>query len=514
MNAIAHRVVIGYGSESGNARALAQQLAADPALQPFSPQVLTLNEISPGMLQDGNPLFIISSQFGDGEPPSNAEAFLALIQKTESLAGLRYAIFGLGDTAYPHFCGFTRQLDELLQARGATALINRVDADSNFQQFFAQWLPVVGKVLNGDAEAGKALHLQVRAYGAGSAYEAKLLERRALSTSRPAAYHLRLDTTDSGMVWRAGDTVYVMAENDPQLLGALAKYYGSFDATALLRHKELRQISKGVLRDLGKLTGSEALKDLLKFKNRKALEEYLWGADILDILQDFCSPQSVPLAELAKLLSPCLIRAYSIASHGAAGHIDLCVREVDYEHKGRRHRGTATRFLLTHEGPFRIYCRSNPGFHLAGSADTPLILIGTGTGIAPLMGLLREMQASGVKRENCLIFGEKRRAEDFLYQEELEAMQQEGVLGELITAFSRDGAEKYYVQNAIADHAERLRPMLEKGAHVYVCGNKAHLEEAVAQAFDTLMANSDRLPANDRWWKLMQREGRVHLELY
>ena len=271
MNAIAHRVVIGYGSESGNARALAQQLAADPALQPFSPQVLTLNEISPGMLQDGNPLFIISSQFGDGEPPSNAEAFLALIQKTDSLAGLRYAIFGLGDTAYPHFCGFTRQLDELLQARGATALINRVDADSNFQQFFAQWMPVVGKVLNGDAEAGKALHLQVRAYGAGSAYEATLLERRALSTSRPAAYHLRLDTTDSGMVWRAGDTVYVMAENDPQLLGALAKYYGSFDATALLRHKELRQISKGVLRDLGKLTGSEALKELLKFKNRKAL---------------------------------------------------------------------------------------------------------------------------------------------------------------------------------------------------------------------------------------------------
>ena len=238
------------------------------------------------------------------------------------------------------------------------------------------------------------------------------------------------------------------------------------------------------------------------------------AADILDILQDFCSPESVPLAELAKLLSPCLIRAYSIASHGEAGHIDLCVREVNYEHKGRRHRGTATRFLLTHEGPFRIYCRSNPGFHLAGSADTPLILIGTGTGIAPLMGLLREMQASGVKRENCLIFGEKRRAEDFLYQEELEALQQEGVLGELITAFSRDGAEKYYVQNAIADHADCLRPMLEKGAHVYVCGNKAHLEGAVAQAFDTLMADSDRLAADDRWWKLMQREGRVHLELY
>jgi len=340
------------------------------------------------------------------------------------------------------------------------------------------------------------------------------LKASSTGTSRPAAYHLRLDTTDSGMVWRAGDTVYVMAENDPQLLGALAKYYGSFDATALLRHKELRQISKGVLRDLAKLTGNEKLKDLQKFKNRKALEEYLYHADILDILKDFASPGSVPLPELAKLLSACLVRAYSIASHGEAGHLDLCVREVDYEHKGRRHRGTATRFLLTHEGPFRIYCRANPGFHLAGSADTPLILVGTGTGIAPLIGLLREMQAQGIRRETVLIFGEKHRSEDFLYEDELKALQQEGVLGTLITAFSRDGAEKYYVQNAIADHAGRLRPMLEKGAHVYVCGNKAHLEEAVAQAFDTLMADSDRLPAHDRWWKLMQREGRVHLELY
>ena len=514
MNAIAHRVVIGYGSESGNARALAQQLAADPALQPFSPQVLTLNEISPGMLQDGNPLFIISSQFGDGEPPSNAEAFLALIQKTDSLAGLRYAIFGLGDTAYPHFCGFTRQLDELLQARGATALINRVDADSNFQQFFAQWMPVVGKVLNGDAEAGKALHLQVRAYGAGSAYEAKLLERRALSTSSPAAYHLRLDTTGSGMVWRAGDTVYVMAENDPQLLGALAKYYGSFDATALLRHKELRQISKGVLRDLAKLTGNEKLKDLQKFKNRKALEEYLYHADILDILKDFASPGSVPLPELAKLLSACLVRAYSIASHGEAGHLDLCVREVSYEHNGRPHKGTATRWLLSHEGPFRIYCRANPGFHLAGSADTPLILVGTGTGIAPLIGLLREMQAQGIRRETVLIFGEKHRSEDFLYEDELKALQQEGVLGTLITAFSRDGAEKYYVQNAIADHAGTLLPLLDRGAHVYLCGNKAHLEQAVSGAVNTLMEGSSELAADDTGWKLLQRQGRLHLELY
>ena len=143
MNTIAKHLVIGYGSESGNARALAQQLAADPALKAFSPEVLTLDEISPGMLQGDDPLLIISASFGDGEPPGNAEAFLALLQATPSLSSLRYAIFGLGDTSYPHFCGFTKQVDALLQERGATALVNRVDADSNYRQFFEKWTPVV-----------------------------------------------------------------------------------------------------------------------------------------------------------------------------------------------------------------------------------------------------------------------------------------------------------------------------------------------------------------------------------
>ena len=514
MNTIAKHVVIGYGSESGNARALAQQLGAHPALQAFSPQVLTLDEVSPGMLQGEDPLIIISSSFGDGEPPGNAEAFLTLLQKTPALPNLRYAVFGLGDTGYPTFCGFTKQVDALLQEKGATALINRVDSDSNYRQFFDKWLPVLDRVMRGDLEAGRELKLQVRAYGASEAFEAPLLERRQINRSDPAAWHLRLDTTGSGMVWRAGDTVYVMADNDPKLLGALAKYYGSFEAPALLRHKELRQISKGVVRDLAKLTNNETLKDLLKFKNRKALDEYLYYADILDILKDFATPQTVPLPELVRLLSACLVRAYSIASHGDAGHIDLCVREVAYDYKDRRHLGTATRWLLSHEGPFRIYCRSNPGFHLAGSPETPLIMVGTGTGIAPLIGLLREMQAQGVKRETTLIFGEKHRDGDFLYEDDLKALQADGVLGELITAFSRDGSEKYYVQHAIAEHGAAIREKLDRGAHVYVCGNKDHLEKSVSEAVNALMADSPELAAADTGWKLLQRQARLHLELY
>ena len=516
MTVIAYEILIGYGSETGNARTLAHELAAHPDFASFHPRVMPLNEITAEDLAGDAPLIIISASFGDGDPPGNAEAFLELLRQSGPLPGLRHAIFGLGDTGYPSFCGFTRNLDSLLQARQATALMNRVDADSCFRDFFERWRPVLHKVLHGDAEAGKALLLQVRAYGENSAFEAPVLERRQLSHGDgEPAWNIRLSVADSGMVWQAGDTLNVLPENDPQLLQAIADWYGDATAVEQLRHKELRLVSKGVLRELAKLADSEALKDLLKFKQRKALEDYLHHADILDVLQDHATPQSVPPAELARLLSPALIRSYSIASPCDGETIDLCVRRVRYEHAGRLHQGAATRWLLEADGPVRVYCRSSPGFHLVGDTAVPLILIGTGTGIAPLIGLLRELKQRGQQRETCLIFGEKTRAGDFLYQEDLQALQAEGVLGSLHTAFSRDGEQKYYVQHAIAEQASALRDMLERGAHLYVCGNKAHLEGAVSSAINQVMGGDGSVPASpDSYWRQMAREGRLHLELY
>ncbi|MDO4232903.1 MAG: sulfite reductase flavoprotein subunit alpha [Lautropia sp.] len=508
-------IVIGFGSESGNARDLAQALYNHPDLQAFSPRLLPLNEVTADFLTGNEPLIIITSSFGDGEPPSNAEAFLNALNEAGPLPHLRYAVFGLGDTGYPTFCGFSKQVDRLLAERKATPIMNRVDADSNFRNFFEKWVPVLVKALHGDEEAAKALTLQVRAYGEHDAFPAPVLERKRLNTSEPAAWHVRLSVKGSGMHWRAGDTLNVLPENDPALLQAIADWYGDADAITLLRHRELRLVSKGVLRELGKFNDNEALKDLLKFKNRKELEDYLWHADVLDVLQDFCSPQQVPLTELAKLLSPVLIRSYSIASPDNGEHLDLCLREVRYEHKGRLHRGSATRWLTSTDTPVRVYCRSNPGFHLIPDSQAPLILIGTGTGIAPLMGLLREMQARGEKRETCLIFGEKQREHDFLYQSELEALQQEGTLGSLHPAFSRDGEQKYYVQHAIADQAASLRDMLARGAHVYLCGNKAHLEGVVSSAIDQIMTDTPEAPADgSSYWKQLARSARLHLELY
>ncbi|EPF7462324.1 hypothetical protein JY494_04925 [Serratia marcescens] len=298
-----------------------------------------------------------------------------------------------------------------------------------------------------------------------------------------------------------------MPENDEGLLTRLADWLGRPEAADALRRRELRQLSKTTLRELAQLADSEELKGLLKIRQRKALESYLYGADLLDVLHDFCPPQTVTLENLLALLPVCLPRAYSIASATRAESLDLCVRDVRYERDGRTRRGTATGWLLSQPGPFRLFCRANPGFYLPRDTTVPVLLIGTGTGIAPLIGLLREMAAQGERRETVLIFGEKRRDEDFLYHEALEALNAAGVLTRLITAFLRDAAAKYYVQHAIGEHADAISGLLRRGAHVYLCGNRQYLEHAVATALEQACG------AENLWQTLIEQQ-RLHLELY
>lgn len=506
-----HRVLVGYGSESGNARALAHRLGAFPALQCFAPQVLPFSDIDVTTLGAGDVLLALSSSFGDGEPPANGERFAEALRQAPALPGLRYAVFGLGDTGYPQFCGFTKALDTLLGERQAVPIMNRVDADAGYQHFFDRWAPVLGDVLAGNHDAGRDLHLQVTAYGEDNAFDAPVLVRRRLSTSDPAAWHVELDLRGSGIAYRAGDTLHVIVPNAPALLQGLADWYGQPDAADLLRHKELRLLGKQVLREIAKLGGSDTLKGLLKVSQRQALEAYLYGADLLDVLQDHATPDTVPLARLLEVLSPCLPRAYSIASAAGSDRVALCIRDVAYVRNGRPRSGTATGWLLHGGDTVRLYCRSNPGFHLPQDTVPPLLMIGTGTGIAPLMGLLEELEQAGQPREAHLWFGEKHSAHDFLYRAQLENWQATHRLAALHTAFSRDTAAKYYVQHALADQAETVRDLLARGAHLYLCGNKQHLEGAVQAAINQVVPQAEGAATT---WATLQEQGRLHCELY
>ncbi|PSD25559.1 sulfite reductase flavoprotein subunit alpha, partial [Stenotrophomonas maltophilia] len=199
-------------------------------------------------------------------------------------------------------------------------------------------------------------------------------------------------------------------------------------------------------------------------------------------------------------------RAYSIASHPCHDQLSLCVREVRYTLRGRERFGTATGSLLHGGDHAQVYCRSNPGFHLPDTGQAPLLLVGTGTGIAPLMGLMQELQANACEREVHLVFGEKHRQHDYLYRDQLQDWHTRGVLAGLHTAFSRDGVEKVYVQHVLQQRAAEVRDVLARGGHLYLCGNKRHLEGAVREAIDAI--------GGEGRWDALRNEGRTHCELY
>ena len=512
----AERVFIGYGSESGNARNLAQRLQRHPRLQAHAPLAVALNDLTPEQFTARDLLLIVTSSFGDGEPPANAERFLERTTQAASLSGLRYAIFGLGDTAYPTFCGFSKALDQVLADKGAVAAINRVDADSDFESFFTTWATVLDAVLQGDAQAGKTLQLQVTAYGENDAYPAKVIQHLRLNRAAPYASHIRLDIQGSGIRYRAGDNLYVLAENEPALLGGIADWLGDPRAVELLATKELRLLGKPVLRELARVSGNDELKTLLKVSNRKQLEQYLPGKDLLDVLEDFCQPAPFDAQTLADLLPASLPRAYSIASHSNAGYVDLCIREVAYTLGGRARKGAATGFLTGAPKAVKVFARSNPRFHLPDNVTHPVILIGTGTGIAPLMGLLEQLEGQAQRPEACLVFGDRRESEDFLYRERIEQWQTQGVLGNVLTAFSRDSESRYYVQHALVEHGHGIWSLLAQGAHVYLCGNKANLEQAIEQALVEVARSAGGLEpeAAEACVRQLQESGRIHKELY
>ncbi|QIW14974.1 sulfite reductase [Pasteurellaceae bacterium RH1A] len=485
-----YQVHIAYGSESGNAQALATQLANQDFLQKYAPTLATLNDTDPSQLDSQTLLVIITSSFGDGEPPANAEDF------AEKLANLTacpfpYVLFGLGDVTYDKFCGYSKALHTQLQAKQARTLIEPVEADLNYQEIFKHWLPLLEEALANPPEQPLSHQLSVQVYDENTTFEAEVLEIKHLAQSEPEVYHLRLSLKDSGIFYQAGDLIYVRVEQSQSLLEEFAKWFQNPTACDLLRHKELRLLSKNVLRDLNKIMGSAELKDLLKISNKKALESYLYGRDALDVLRDFDPEKKVGLADLSEVLANLTARAYSISSCGKThpDYVDLCIRHIYYTLGERNYQGTASHYLASLQAgqKVQIFAKANPNFRLPEALKSPIVMIGAGTGIAPAIGFLQSLEAQGSPVASYLFFGERHQAKDFLYEAELEAFKAKGVLTELFTAFSRDQAEKIYVQDALKAEADLVWSLIKEGAYFYVCGSKAMskaLDEALIEIAD------------------------------
>jgi len=520
-----------YGTQTGNAELLAEDLVAGARARGLGGRATPLDAVSPEQLAGMSHVLLVTSTYGEGEMPDNAGLFWEAVQATTvpRLEGLEYAVLGLGDTSYDEFCQAGKLLDLRLEQLGATRIHERVDCDVDFEDPAALWSAAVLDRLATEAGArpaagtagatpgGGATTGVTAADGAGvsrasrpgaqwtkrNPYPARLVENRLLSSPRSAKEirHLEFDLGDSGIEYAAGDALAVVPHNDPVLVDQLLAHLGSdgselFDgrplADVLRTDREIRTPSKDLVADLVQRAPASELAAVVAHGDKQELDRWLWGRDVLDLLQD-AGPAAPSLDELLPNLRGLQARQYSISSSPAAhpGRVHLTIASVRYGDARRTHGGVASTYLADRvraDGEVGVHLQPNAAFGVPSDPAAPMVMIGPGTGVAPFRGFLHERAATGATGRNWLFFGDQHRDTDFVYEDELTAFRESGVLDRLDLAFSRDQAEKVYVQTRMREQAAELYRWLEDGAHLYVCGDASRMAKDVEHALLEVVA--------------------------
>ncbi|MDT0231919.1 sulfite reductase subunit alpha [Curtobacterium sp. BRB10] len=511
-----------FGTQTGNAEFLADELVAGAKARGLGGRASALDAVTPEQLAEMSHVLVVTSTYGEGEMPDNAGLFWDAVQASTvpRLEGLQYAVLGLGDTSYDEFCQAGKLLDTRFEQLGATRIHDRVDCDVDFEDPAALWTAAVldrlaaeagataapgatpgggagdGAGATGGAGASRASRPGSR-WNKRNPYPSRLVENRLLSSPRSAKEirHYEFDLGDSGIEYAAGDALAVVPVNDEVFVADLLEQVGAnggeaFDGrpiTEVLRtDREIRTPSKDLIADLVQRAPSSELAAVVAHGDKHELDRWLWGRDVLDLLRG-AGPAAPGLDELLPNLRPLQARQYSISSSPLAhpDRIHLTIASVRYGDPHRMYAGVASTFLADRvdpDGTVDVYLQPNASFGVPADESAPMIMIGPGTGVAPFRGFLHERAVSGATGRNWLFFGDQHRDTDFVYQDELTELQEQGVLDRLDLAFSRDQAEKVYVQTRMLERSAELFAWLEDGAHVYVCGDASRMAKDVEAA--------------------------------
>ena len=518
-SAVTPELTVLFGSESGNSEGLADQTVKTATKSGFKAKAVSMADINPAKLKGIENLLVIVSTWGEGDPPENSVDFVSILMsdKAPQLSGTRFSVLSLGDTSYEHFCKTGIDVDARLEALGAQRIYDRKDCDVDFDDDYAAWstgaLAALSALVTVAPAASPSSAAPVTAtvkYSRKNPFPSELNERVLLNGrgSAKETIHLEFNLEGSGLTYEAGDALAVIPHNAQDVVDAIlgaTQLDGSSTVTlkdgecslgdALTRKLDATAISLPVLKRYNEIAQDDKLAALIT--NKEALKEYTWGREIIDVLTDFPA-KSITADQLAGTMRKLPPRLYSIASSPKAhpGEVHLTVGVVRYDSNGRERKGVCSTYLadrIKEGNAIDVFVTANKHFKVPANPDAPLIMVGPGTGIAPFRAFIEERQATGAKGKNWLIFGDQHYLTDFLYQTEWQNYLEDGVLTKLDVAFSRDQAEKVYVQDRMRENGKELYTWLEEGSSFCVCGDASRMAHDVDQALHDIIAQEGNM---------------------
>ena len=531
-----------YGTHTGRSKTIAEKLAQKLVNHGVEAQFIALDDYKTRQLTSETNLVFIVSTHGEGEPPAMAEDFYNFIigKRAPQLPNLNYSVLALGDKSYKLYCKTGIDIDQALSQLGAKTILPVLKLDVDFEEEAVLWIAkFVDVFVQTHQDSGQATNVisannisQNKSYSRKNPFIATVLDKVKITgrDSDKEVYHIELSLEGSGITYEPGDSVGILANNPPELVESIISKAG-FTGTepvklkegefslkeALTDHLEITVLNVEVIQKYQERTLNTNLLEIIE--NAEQFDRYLYGHDVLDLLEEF--PFSFTPQEFADILRSFPPRVYSISSSQLAvgNEVHATVSAVRYLHKGRVRAGACSTYLADRidiDSSVSVFIEKNPGFKLPENEETPVILVGAGTGVAPYRAFLQHREANNQKGKTWLFFGERRFHSDFLYQLEWQKLLKDGYLEKIDVAFSRDQNEKVYVQHRLLENQREIFDWLKKGANIYLCGDMKQMardvQKTLLQIFETEGGMSEEKALE--YMKTLKKEKRFQTDVY
>ncbi|WGE66903.1 assimilatory sulfite reductase (NADPH) flavoprotein subunit [Actinobacillus equuli subsp. haemolyticus] len=539
------KVTVLSASQTGNAKSVADKLAERLTTEGVNVTRTSLKDYKAKNIADEKLVLLVTSTQGEGEAPEEGVVLLKLLngKKAPKLDRLQFAVLGLGDSSYPNFCQAGKDFDQRFYDLGATRLFDRVDADLDFQTTADQWINEIVEIIKAKNNESAVINLAPTAsqtpvvtnqskYNKANPFPATLITNQRITAkdAEKDVRHLEFDLSGSDLSYQSGDVLGVYFENDPALVNEILTALGLSAeeqvtlqdkslplATALQTQFELTQNTAAFVKNYAALANHTELNAIVA--DSEQLQNFVQNTPLVDVINSY--PTTLSADQLLALLRPLTPRLYSISSAQAevGEEVHLSVGVVRYEHNGKARAGGASSYLadrVEEDGQVRIFVEHNDNFKLPQDSSKPIIMIGSGTGIAPFRSFVQQRAADEAEGKNWLIFGNQHFASDFLYQTEWQQFAKDGFLHKYSFAWSRDQEQKIYVQDKIREEAETLWQWLQQGAYLYVCGDASRMAKDVNQALLDVIAQQGSLNADEaeEYLDNLREEKRYQRDVY